>query len=49
MKILIQDIDMGGLKIIDFENYIKAVKVKRIQFYLNSEDAFWKTTFEYFS
>ena len=47
-KILIQDIDMGGLKMIDFDNYIKAAKVKWIQFYLNSEDASWKNTFEYF-
>jgi len=48
-KILIQEIDIGGLNMIDFDNYVKAAKVKWIQRYLKHNDASWKSSFEYLS
>lgn len=47
-KQFIQTIDMGGLKMVDFDNYVKAAKCKWIQRYLNNQNDAWKDAFEFF-
>lgn len=47
-KIIIQDYDKGGLKMINFDIYVKAAKCKWIQRYLDSSNASWKNLFQYF-
>ena len=47
-KILTQTFEKGGLKMIDFGNYVKATKCKFIQKYLNNQGDSWKEAFEYF-
>ena len=48
-KILIQKYDLGGLKMIDFRNYVNAAKCVWIKKYLSSINTSWKRTFECFS
>ena len=49
-KIVIQNYENGGLKMVDFNMCIKAAKVKWIKKYLTCQnDTAWKTTFEYLS
>ena len=47
-KVMIQSHEKGGLKMIDFCNYVKAAKCKWIQRYLDDQTVNWKYSFEYF-
>ena len=47
-KQFIQTVDLGGLKMIDFDNYVKASKCKWIQRYLNNQNDAWRDAFEFF-
>ena len=47
-KIMIQSHEKGGLKMIDFCNYVKAAKCKWVQRYLDDQVVNWKYSFEVF-
>ena len=47
-KIIVQSHEKGGLKMINFSNFVQAAKCKWIQRYLNCKNANWKTMFDYF-
>ena len=47
-KIIIQKYEHGGIKMVDFKNYVNASKCKWIQRYLSGPSASWKVSFEHF-
>ena len=47
-KIIIQKHEYGGIRMVDFKNYVNASKCKWIQRYLSGPSASWKVSFEHF-